>query len=90
MTAFYLIKIVHLLYLTYTGVLFARILGSWFPEWHRHKAMQFVCFLADPYLNVFRQFLPPLGGVLDLSPMLAFFVLRLIEMLLFNLVQWIF
>ena len=31
--------------------------------------------LADPYLNLFRGLIPPLGGTLDLSPILAFVVL---------------
>lgn len=39
-----------------------------------------VCFtfstLCDPYLNIFRGIIPPLGGSLDLSPILAFLVLN--------------
>ncbi|RWV87864.1 hypothetical protein GW17_00050102, partial [Ensete ventricosum] len=31
--------------------------------------------LCDPYLNIFRGIIPPLGGTLDLSPILAFLVL---------------
>lgn len=32
--------------------------------------------LCDPYLNIFRGVIPPLGGTLDLSPILAFLVLN--------------
>lgn len=32
--------------------------------------------LCDPYLNIFRGIIPPLGGTLDLSPILAFLVLN--------------
>jgi len=32
--------------------------------------------LCDPYLNIFRGIIPPLGGALDLSPILAFLVLN--------------
>lgn len=37
-----------------------------------------LCFstLCDPYLNIFRGIIPPLGGTLDLSPILAFLVLN--------------
>lgn len=39
-----------------------------------------ICFslstLCDPYLNIFRGIIPPLGGTLDLSPILAFLVLN--------------
>lgn len=31
--------------------------------------------ICDPYLNIFRGIIPPLGGTLDLSPILAFLVL---------------
>jgi uncharacterized protein YggT (Ycf19 family) len=31
--------------------------------------------LCDPYLNLFRGIIPPLGGTIDLSPILAFVVL---------------
>ena len=31
--------------------------------------------LCDPYLNLFRGIIPPIGGTLDLSPVLAFIVL---------------
>jgi len=32
--------------------------------------------LCDPYLSIFRGIIPPLGGTLDLSPILAFLVLN--------------
>jgi hypothetical protein len=31
--------------------------------------------ICDPYLNVFRGLIPPIGGTFDLSPILAFVVL---------------
>ena len=31
--------------------------------------------ICDPYLNLFRGIIPPLGGTIDLSPILAFVVL---------------
>ena len=32
--------------------------------------------LCDPYLNLFRGIIPPVGGTIDLSPILAFTVLN--------------
>jgi len=77
--------IVNLLFVTYTVLLFVRIVSSWFPAWQGHTLIRFVCFYTDPYLNFFRRILPPLGGVLDISPILAFFALRVIEMVLMSL-----
>jgi YggT family protein len=63
----------------YLVLLTVRILLSWFQtaEW----AVQVISFLSpitDPYLNIFRAIIPPLGG-LDISPILAFLVLQLLQ-----------
>lgn len=76
--------IVNLLFTTYTILLFVRIVSSWFPAWQGRTFFRFVAYYTDPYLNIFRRLLPPLGGVLDISPILAFFALRIAEMLILN------
>lgn len=63
----------------YFVLLIVRILLSWFQtaEW----AGQIIAFLSpitDPYLNIFRSFIPPLGGI-DLSAILAIFLLRFVQ-----------
>ncbi len=63
----------------YTVLLMVRVIGSWFPNFAGTKFMRFVCFYTDPYLNLFRRLIPPIGGTLDLSPLLAFFSLNLME-----------
>jgi len=73
-----LILIVHYAFVGFTLMLFARILGSWVPEFSRHPVMRFIATYTDPYLNIFRRFIPPLG-MMDLSPIVAFFALRLLE-----------
>ena len=47
--------------------------------------MRVVASCTDPYLNLFRRLIPPIGGALDLSPLLGFFGLRFAEYLLFRL-----
>jgi YggT family protein len=42
--------------------------------------------VSEPYLRVFRRFIPPLGQ-LDLSPMLAIIVLYLVRSLLVSVIQ---
>lgn len=78
---------INLLFVSYTVLLFVRIVSSWFPAWQAHNLVRFVSFYTDPYLNLFRRILPPLGGVLDISPILAFFALRILEMILLSLVS---
>ena len=80
------IYVVHLLFICYTTLLFLRIVSSWLPrEWQNHTFVRFLAFYTDPYLNLFRRFLPPLGGVLDLSPILAFLALKFLEMILLGM-----
>ncbi len=71
--------IIHWIFQIYIYLLIARVMGSWFPRFAQSKAMRFVAFYTDPYLNLFRRLIPPIGGTLDLSPLLGFFALRLAE-----------
>jgi YggT family protein len=73
-----LILIIDKIFLVYTLMLFGRILGSWIPELQQTRFMQFIAFYTDPYLNFFRRFIPPLG-LFDLSPIVAFLCLSVIE-----------
>jgi YggT family protein len=82
--------VIHLFFTTYTILLFFRVLSFWFPIWQTHHLVRFLAFYTDPYLNFFRRLIPPLGGVLDLSPILAFFSLRFLEISLLGIVRWIF
>ncbi len=61
----------------YTGLLILRVLLTWFPmiDWYS-QPFQALGQITDPYLNLFRSFIPPLGGM-DLSPILAIFVLQI-------------
>jgi YggT family protein len=79
--------ILNILFTTYTCLLFARILGSWIPSFARSKWMRFLAFYTDPYLNLFRRILPPIGGVIDLSPMLALFALQMLQWILFAVIR---
>lgn len=76
---YYLRELIHWVFLTYTIFIMVRIIGSWFPGFAGHKLMRFFAFYTDPYLNLFRRVVPPIGGVLDLSPILAFLALSILE-----------
>ena len=63
----------------YTALLFIRILLSWFPNinWF-DPPFSILSQLTDPYLNIFRSIIPPLGG-LDFSPILALLLLQVVQ-----------
>jgi YggT family protein len=66
----------------YSLVLIVRVLLSWFPnlDWS-NPALAAICSICDPFLNVFRGLIPPIGGI-DLSAIVAFFSLSILQGLL--------
>lgn len=62
----------------YMLLMFARILLSWFPNinWYE-PPFSVLSQLTDPYLNLFRSFIPAVGGI-DFSPIVAIFVLQVV------------
>ncbi|ERN11176.1 hypothetical protein AMTRI_Chr04g243400 [Amborella trichopoda] len=69
----------------YSGVLMVRVLLSWFPNipWDR-QPLSAIRDLCDPYLNLFRNIIPPVFDTLDVSPILAFAVLGSLGSILNN------
>ena len=72
-------------FLVYLILIFIRILLSWIPRmpyypWLR-ASVDFIHQVVDPYLNIFRRVIPPLGGggfAIDISPILATLVLIIV------------
>ena len=73
----------------YVLLLFAYILTSWirlpYQPW-LNRVQRFLYDVCDPYLRIFRRFIPP-AGPLDLSPMVAIFVLLIVQNVLVSLLQ---
>jgi YggT family protein len=74
------------LFLVYIILIFVRILLSWIPRIPYNPTLStiinFIHEVTDPYLNLFRRILPPVGGggfALDLSPIIAIFVLFIVR-----------
>lgn len=68
----------------YLAILTVRVLLSWFRniDWFS-EPWNTLRQLTDPFLQVFRGIIPPLGGI-DLSPMLGFFLLNFLRGFLMN------
>jgi len=73
-----LILVIDRLFFVYMIMLFARIIASWIPELRAFRLMQFIGYYTDPFLNVFRRIIPPLG-MIDISPIVAFLALGVLE-----------
>ena len=81
------------LILVYLILIFIRIVLTWIPRIPYNPVLsaviKFVTDVTDPYLNLFRRILPPvrLGpGAIDLSPIVATFVLIIVRGILVGLI----
>ena len=60
----------------YFYLIIASVLMSWIPSIKESRVGQFITSLTDPYLDIFRKFIPPLG-MIDISPIIAIYALLL-------------
>ena len=74
------------LFLVYIILILIRVLMSWIPRMPYSPALRvvldFIVETTDPYLNLFRRIIPPIGGGgfgLDLSPMIGIIVLLVLR-----------
>jgi YggT family protein len=81
------------LFLVYIILILIRVLMSWIPRVPYNPALRavldFVVETTDPYLNIFRRVIPPIGGGgfgLDLSPMIGIIVLFVLRELVVALI----
>jgi YggT family protein len=78
---------VYALFLVYLICIFAYIITSWIPLPYNvwlNRVQRFLYDVVDPYLRLFRRFLPQFsfGGLgLDLSPIFAIIVLYVVYIL---------
>ena len=65
----------------YFWIILVRCLLSFVPsiDWYK-QPFTFIKDATDIYLNLFRKFIPPIGG-LDFSPIVAIIVLQIIQYL---------
>ena len=84
---------VEALFLIYTILIFIRVLMSWFTRIPYNTVLnavlEFVRETTDPYLNLFRRFVPMVKigpGALDLSPIVAIIVLQIVARIVVGLI----
>ncbi|QGH34441.1 YggT family protein [Gracilibacillus salitolerans] len=72
----FLYQILHYAMLFYTYAIIIYILMSWFPGARESSFGQMLGSIVEPYLEPFRKIIPPIGGMIDISPIVAIFVLQ--------------
>lgn len=68
----------------YMAIIFIYVLMSWIPARDGiigdiYRALGALC---DPYLNLFKSLIPPIGGMLDITPIIAIVVLQFVARLI--------
>lgn len=69
--------IIGLLYTIYSYMIIIYVLMSWIPNVRESFIGEWLGKLVEPFLAPFRRFIPPIGGMIDISPIVALFALRL-------------
>ncbi|MBR3182436.1 MAG: YggT family protein [Eggerthellaceae bacterium] len=64
----------------YTTIIFIYVIMSWIP--HSTGVVgdvyRILGKLCDPYLDLFKKLIPPIGGMVDITPIIALLVLQLV------------
>ena len=81
-----LIEILGVVLQVYSYVLLARALVSWIPNLDPYNPIvQFLYQITEPVLEPIRRLIPPVGGMIDISMLVAFFGIMILQQLLFSL-----
>lgn len=78
--------IVNVAFQVYTWLIFIRIILSWVRHNPYQPVIRFIYEVTEPVLGFFRRIIPPLG-VIDISPIAAFFALELLRQLVIALIR---
>ena len=78
-----MISAVNIIFELLNFLLITRIILSWIPHNRYHPIIQIVYNFTEPILEPFRNMINPVGGM-DLSPIIVFFLLRLLHGYLVN------
>lgn len=62
----------------YQWIILIYVLMSWLPAVRESFIGEILGKICEPYLSIFRRFIPPIGGMLDVSPIVAYLVLPLV------------
>jgi len=87
---FTVVRIVSLIFQAYQFLILIRVLLSWVnvnpygPAVH-HPLIDLLYRLTDPVLEPLRRIIPPIGGMLDISPIVAMILLEVVRQVLLRL-----
>lgn len=84
-----IISLINTAFYVYSLMLIAYILMSWVPAAQNSAIGRMLEKVCEPYLGIFRKFIPPIG-MIDISPIVAIFLLNYIQRGLFVVIEKIY
>lgn len=79
-------RVVNVLFQVYYWLIFIRIILSFIRHNPYQPLIRFIYEVTEPWLRIFRRFVPPVG-MIDFSPVIAFFALELLRQLVMALLR---
>ena len=81
-------RAINQLFYLYYILLIVRIFMTWLPniDWDS-QPQKWVRSVTDPFLNLFRGVIPPIGGMLDISPVIAIILLQILQVIICGFLQ---
>lgn len=81
-----IVAFINVAFYVYTWLIFIRIILSWVKHNPHQPIIKFIYEITEPVLSVFRRIIPPLG-VIDLSPIAAFFALEIARQIIVSVLS---
>jgi YggT family protein len=86
---FELISVLSYLFEIYGWLIIAYVLLSWLPQARESAVGQLLGRIVEPYLTPFRRLIPPLGGMIDISPIVAYISLKFLLIGIVSVIRFI-
>jgi uncharacterized protein YggT (Ycf19 family) len=83
------INFLGMLFEIYGWLIIAYVLLSWVPNARESVVGQYLGRVVDPYLSLFRRLIPPLGGMIDISPIIAYISLKFLFIGIVSVINFI-
>lgn len=77
---FQILSFLRVFFHLYSFCIFLRVVFSWINP-SPNSLTYFISDITDPYLNLFKKIIPPLG-MIDISPIVALYALNILESIL--------
>ncbi len=79
---YFLISFFDLLFNALIIAIIARAILSWFPvDRLNNPLVNFLDATTEPILTPLRRFVPPLGGTMDITPIVAIIILQILQVI---------